>query len=404
MRSVMGDRLQHAVDDLARKLQRSVVVNDSAVHLLVASPHYGDEDEVRVRAVLQRDAGSQAIGHVLAQGVASWVTAGVIPAYPEIGLRARVCVPIRWRGELLGLLLVTDAEGTLTTAELTQISAAAEDMAPDLSAFVGDDLADGEESLWDLLSPQPVSRRRALAELVERHDAKLFAHLVTIYLAPTDLNEHTAGHATMAMRSALRAELREDAVPMLYAVHEGAGLVLCGMEGATSRTLLTGRAKRLVARVNELSAQRFDCVAGVGRVVEGLDQAIATTDQAALAWSAACGLLPGPVVFWDELGAYASLLRIPQSGLVPSMLPDEVKRLLEIDPDGQLTETVRTYLDLGGSSPDAAKALHIHRTTLYYRLGRVEELAGLDLDNGHVRLALHVGLELLQIGRFARQK
>jgi hypothetical protein len=106
---------------------------------------------------------------VLAQGVASWVTAGVIPAYPEIGLRARVCVPIRWRGELLGLLLVTDAEGTLTTAELTQI---------------------------------------------------------------------------------------------------------------------------------------------VGCVLEGLDQAIATTDQAALAWSAACGLLPGPVVFWDELGAYASLLRI----------------------------------------------------------------------------------------------
>jgi DNA-binding PucR family transcriptional regulator len=102
-------------------------------------------------------------------------------------------------------------------------------------------------------------------------------------------------------------------------------------------------------------------------------------------------------VFWDELGAYASLLRIPQGGRARHALPSELLRLLAIDSDGQLTSTIHAYLDHGGSSSEAAEALHIHRTTLYYRLGRVQELAGLDLADGRTRLALHVGLELLRV-------
>jgi hypothetical protein len=404
MRNTARDRLQQAVDDLARKLHRSVVVDDSSVHMLVISPHYGDEDDVRVRALLQRDAENKAVGHVLAQGVTSWVRAGVIPAYPEIGMRARVCVPIRWRGDLLGLLMVMDADGTLTTAELTRITAAAEDMAPYLSSIVGDDLADGEDALWDLLSPQPMNRRHVLSDIADRHDVELFSHLAAIHMAAAELDETTAGHAEMALKRALRAESGADPAPILYAVRDGTALVLIGMGPSTSRKWLANFAKRLVTRVNELSAQRFHCVAGVGRIVEGLDRAIDSADQAMLAWTAGRGLVSGPVVFWDELGAYASLLRIPPSGLVPGALPDEVRRLLEVDSDGQLTETVRAYLDHGGSSPGTAEALHVHRTTLYYRLGRLEELAGLDLADGRTRLALHVGLELLHIGRSIRQK
>ncbi len=45
-----------------------------------------------------------------------------------------------------------NADSTLTTAELTQTTAAADDMAPYLSSVVGDDLADGEDALWHLLT------------------------------------------------------------------------------------------------------------------------------------------------------------------------------------------------------------------------------------------------------------
>jgi DNA-binding PucR family transcriptional regulator len=89
------------------------------------------------------------------------------------------------------------------------------------------------------------------------------------------------------------------------------------------------------------------------------------------------------------------LLRIP--GLDETALPAELRRLAQVDPGGQLTRTVRAYLDHGGNGPAAAEVLHIHRTTLYYRLGRVRDLTGLDLDDGRTRLALHLGLALTDV-------
>jgi hypothetical protein len=380
------------------------VIDDSSVHMLVMSAHYGDEDNARVRAVLQREPGNAAVGHVLAQGVTTWTKAGVIPAHPEIGLQSRVCVPIRWRGELLGLLMVIDADSTLSAQELELITAAAADMAPYLSALVGGDFADGEDALWHLLSPQPVTRRRALSDIAERHDVEPFALNAALHIAALELDETTSGHAEMALKSALRSESRSNPAPMLYTVRDGAALVVMGLAPSMGRGWLASRGGQLVARVNELSAQRFHCIAGVGRVVQGLDRTDESADQAVLASTAGRGLVPGPVIFWDELGAYASLLRIPQSGVLDSALPDELRRLLEIDSDGQFAETVRVYLDHGGSSPSAAEALHIHRTTLYHRLDRLQELAGLDLADGRTRLALHVGLELLRIRASIRQR
>lgn len=397
------EQLQQAVDDLAARLRRSVVIDDATVRLLVASRHFGDEDEVRVRAVLQREAPDQALGHVLAQGVTHWATAGIIPPLPEIGMKARVCVPIRWRGELLGLLMVMDADSTLTTAELSEITAAAADMAPHLKSMLEDDETGGEEVLWDLISPRSLTRRQALSDLVERHDLTRFSKVVALYLT-AEMDETAASHATLALTSGLRVEARADPAAFLYAVRDSTALVLMGVGRPDSHELVAGRATRMAARIDNLSAQRFQWVGGVGTVVDGLDLAVDTAEQAQLASSAARRLVPSPVVFWDQLGAYASLLRIPASGRTAHALPSEVRRLLEVDSDGQLTTTVRAYLDHGGSSPDAAQALHIHRTTLYYRLGRVQELAGLDLADGRTRLALHVGLELMSIAEALREK
>ena len=43
---------------------------------------------------------------------------------------------------------------------------------------------------------------------------------------------------------------------------------------------------------------------------------------------------------------------------------------------------------------EAARALHLHRATLYRRLARVEEITGLDLSRGDDRLLAHLGLRL----------
>ena len=167
-----------------------------------------------------------------------------------------------------------------------------------------------------------------------------------------------------------------------------AALVLCAAapisDPETDRLV-----NHLIHRIEEVSDGRFGCVAGIGPTVTGLSAAWSSHHRAQLACRAAGSVAPGPVVHWSDLGAHGVLLRLPAAELRLDAVPDELQRLLAVDRDRRLAETLRAYLDAGGSGPAASAALHIHRTTLYYRLERITELTGLDLADGRTRLALH---------------
>ncbi|BFO15593.1 hypothetical protein SHKM778_19810 [Streptomyces sp. KM77-8] len=59
----------------------------------------------------------------------------------------------------------------------------------------------------------------------------------------------------------------------------------------------------------------------------------------------------------------------------------------------ELARTAEVYLDRAGQAGRTAAELGIHRQTLYYRLSRIEQLTGLDLDDGEDRLLLHMALK-----------
>jgi len=89
---------------------------------------------------------------------------------------------------------------------------------------------------------------------------------------------------------------------------------------------------------------------------------------------------------WSELGAYRLLI---DGG------PGDVLAALA-EP---LLATLETYLDSGCDARATAQRLHLHRTSLYYRLGRIEELTGRDLATGAARLELHLALKLIRLAR-----
>lgn len=61
-----------------------------------------------------------------------------------------------------------------------------------------------------------------------------------------------------------------------------------------------------------------------------------------------------------------------------------------------LRETLRTYLKLSGVKPAICEALFIHRNTLSYRLRKIEELLGLDLQDGQTRATLLLATRLVK--------
>ncbi|MDQ0987238.1 DNA-binding PucR family transcriptional regulator [Streptomyces sp. V2I9] len=51
------------------------------------------------------------------------------------------------------------------------------------------------------------------------------------------------------------------------------------------------------------------------------------------------------------------------------------------------------FLDHAGQAGRAAAALGVHRQTLYYRLTRIQQITGLDLNDGEDRLLLHMAVK-----------
>ncbi|WP_454342999.1 PucR family transcriptional regulator [Streptomyces canus] len=100
----------------------------------------------------------------------------------------------------------------------------------------------------------------------------------------------------------------------------------------------------------------------------------------------------GPVAEWSRIGPYRLLTALP-----PEAAHDPAVRPLLSPAHRELARTAEVYLDCAGQAGRTAAELGIHRQTLYYRLSRVEQLTGLDLDDGEDRLLLHMALKAARL-------
>jgi hypothetical protein len=107
--------------------------------------------------------------------------------------------------------------------------------------------------------------------------------------------------------------------------------------------------------------------------------------------------LPGDVVMATHLATYRMLGALHQLGDGPRLAQAVLEPLLASRPDVRREHlaTLKAYLERGGVG-DVATALGIHRNTATYRLRRIEGLAGWDLTDPDLRLALLLALRLVQ--------
>lgn len=100
---------------------------------------------------------------------------------------------------------------------------------------------------------------------------------------------------------------------------------------------------------------------------------------------------PQGAAAFDELGFYRVIDAAHSGGEVQSFVREWLGTLLDYDEskNSDLVMTLSDYLECGGNYDESAAALHIHRSTLRYRLARIAELTGHDLRNVDTRFNLH---------------
>jgi DNA-binding PucR family transcriptional regulator len=106
----------------------------------------------------------------------------------------------------------------------------------------------------------------------------------------------------------------------------------------------------------------------------------------------------GGAIAYSELGAYRYLVHIAPEDAPHDRMRAAVDRLIAYDSrrNAALLDTLERYLAERRSVIESARALYIHPNTLRQRLGRIEELTGLDLDEDDL-LSLELAIKLARL-------
>lgn len=400
-RARMGsDALQALVEQLAEELRRSVVLDDPLVRFICSSRHFGDEDPVRIRSLLQGRADSEVIRYVLDQGVARWSKPGYIEGRDDLGLLARYCVPLRTHGHLLGLLMVVSADKTLTPRETDAIAQAAPAIAAQMYAehlAAGTEETGTQELLLALVGASPAERSAAQRRLLDRGLLPDAPHSVVsvVQLAPS---HEPPGQVEVALRGSLERFRQTRSAHGILAVTAEWAILLQLSDQPLSQRELTEQSTQIVEALATYLDASAAPVLGIGGRQNGVADAWTSHEQALVAARAARRMphLKG-IGDWEELGEFAVLLQLPDRFLNETLLPRPLRALREATGGQRLEETLRCFLEHAGSIPRTAEALQIHRTSLYYRLRQIQEATGLDLDSGADRLTLHLGLRIQEL-------
>ncbi len=104
-------------------------------------------------------------------------------------------------------------------------------------------------------------------------------------------------------------------------------------------------------------------------------------------------LLPGDSACeYPKLGIFRMLAAIPDLSDVDSFVREWLGSLLDYDVrrKAELVHTLTQYLEHGGNYDATAAQLSVHKSTLKYRLQRIRELTGLELNDPDVHFNLQL--------------
>jgi len=180
-----------------------------------------------------------------------------------------------------------------------------------------------------------------------------------------------------------------DSIVILVPVAEG-GTVKSHAVPLAQRVLRSLESTKGLARVR----------IGVGRKSRTLGDISASYKEAQKALEAACYLHRKPkIVTFEELGVYR-LLPLTAREDLESFYRETILPLKEYDAKkrGSLVLTLSTYFRCNGNLKKVSEELFTHYNTVVYRLEKIREITGLDLDDPDDRLNLQIGLKVAECG------
>jgi hypothetical protein len=316
--------------------------------------------------------------------------------YPELAIKPRLATAVRAGDEVIGLVWVQEGQHPLgVDAETALVEAArvaalhllrhrsSADLERGRRAELLRAALDGRVSpdgLAPVLQIAPNAGLTVVAfELVEAGDVA----------AVSVLGDRAASLVTLYCESYRRQAAAVAMGPVIY--------VVVPVADGDDRARLPALAMGIVERAEEALHARLR--AGIGRTVPsvaGLLDSRREADRVVRAM-ASCGW-PAAVATVDEVRARVVLDQLQELAADDAFLrTGKLDTLVEQDRERgtEYVATLRSFFTHLGDVPAAAKAQDVHANTFRYRLRRLAEVGGIDLDDPVERLVLQLQLHFL---------
>jgi sugar diacid utilization regulator len=291
---------------------------------------------------------------------------------------ARLTVLASPRPDVLGVLSLIDPQRAADTADLIALEHGATVLSMELARVRG--IADTElrlrrDLVHDLLGGTDDDSAYLRADALE-HDLRQPHRVVVVEGRGRTRSEEMLLHA-------VRRAVRDRRLSFLLDSWSGAVVLLTAGEIDWEQLR--------ISILSELGGGQ--CRLGVGGLSARPSELPRSLREAQLALRLQQTVLSGSgACEYSKLGVFRMLAAIPNLSEVDGFVREWLGALIDYDiaKHAELVKTLTQYLEHGGNYDATALALSVHRSTLKYRLQRIRELTGLELNDPDVHFNLQL--------------
>ena len=138
---------------------------------------------------------------------------------------------------------------------------------------------------------------------------------------------------------------------------------------------------------------------GLGQVARDINAWRTSYRDAVQAMELAERLQTDTPLYIGDLGVYQLILSLSDREKLSDFCERTLGSLTEYDlrQSADLIKTLEAFFNCHGNLSQTAEVLIVHRNTLLYRMNRINDIAGIDLNRPETRLALHLALTIRRL-------
>ena len=382
--------LDRVVALVSTHTNRNVTLDDVAGRVLAHSTIDATADKVRIDAVLRKSVPPKTKQWEETVGVSSKTRAFIVAGNPGEDQLPRICLPLLVRGVRVGYLWILANSQNDHLEELlisleewrVTIDRLAERVLVALGTTNGK-IPQADIEFQNVVSALDDHVSEEFSSWFVRHgESRLLVFSVAEYVHDDDILP------SLAYGQAIEDASRGYDTHFVHFTDEQHGVCLLPPNIEAS-TFMNRLSQALQLRAISTQAQEFRY--GISAPVTSGGACRVAYKQAIVALQASAVDPSLDTHAFEDVGIYQVLSQLSSVNL-PRRLS-----LLRTGPDGpERLRLLEAIYDFSGSMQLLASSLHMHRTSIYNHLHRIEKLIGVDPLDPLVRLELHAGFKLMR--------